>query len=277
MTAAGRLPDLIIAGAQKSGTTTLHTWLRDHPAMFMSSPKELHFFDLHPDRGLEWYREQFADARDDQLVGESTPEYMYLPEALQRMVTTLPEARLVLLLRDPVPRAYSHYHHMVSRGRETLPFGAALRAEAARLAEGDVMDRINFSYLDRGRYAAQVERILTTYPRDRVHVELFEDLRDQPRETFRRVAAFLQIDTQTVPPAVGARTNRYKSARLRRLRRRLPTWVRLGGAVALLDRLPNKGYPPMPADDRAFLLEGLLPERDRLAALTHLDLSRWAR
>jgi hypothetical protein len=277
MTSAGRLPDVIIAGAQKSGTTTLHTWLRDHPAMFMSSPKELHFFDLRPDRGLEWYRAQFAEARHDQLVGEATPEYMYLPEALQRMATTLSDARLVLLLRDPVPRAYSHYHHVVSRGHEDLPFGAALQAEAARLAEGDVMDRIHFSYLDRGRYATQVERILTMYPRDRVHLELFEDLRDHPRETFRRVAAFLQIDAQTVPPAVGARTNRYKSARLRRLRRRLPSWVHLGGTVALLDRLPNKGYPPMQAEDRAFLLERLLPERERLAELTHLDLSRWGR
>jgi hypothetical protein len=277
MTAGGRLPDVVIAGAQKSGTTTLHTWLRDHPAMFMSSPKELHFFDLHPERGADWYREQFAGAGDEQLAGESTPEYLYLPEARARMSATLPDARLVLLLRDPVPRAYSHYHHMVSRGRETLPFGEALRAEAARLAEGDVMDRINFSYLDRGRYVTQLEQVLTTYPRDRVHVELFEDLRDHPRATFRRVAGFLGIDADAVPPAVGSRTNRYKSSRLRRLRRRLPKWVRLGGAVALLDRLPNKGYPPMADDARALLLEALLPERDRLAELTHLDLSRWVR
>ena len=95
------LPTLVIAGAQKCGTSTLHGLLRDHPQVFMSRPKEVHFFDRHWTRGLDWYSSQFTPARAHVHAGESTPLYTYDAEARQRMVETLPRASIIVVLRDP--------------------------------------------------------------------------------------------------------------------------------------------------------------------------------
>ena len=277
VTETGRNPDVLVVGAQKSGTTTVHAWLRDYPQVFTATPKELHYFDLHQDRGPDWYRGRFAGVGPTQLAAEATPSYMYFEDAVRRIAQDLPDARLVVVLRDPVSRAYSHYQHNRSRGHEKLGFAAALESEPQRLATGNTMDRISYSYLDRGRYLGQVERLLSLFPRRQVHLELFECVRDEPQQSFERLTDFLELARVELPPTVGARTNRYKSARLRHARRLLPRSVRLPGAVAVLDRLPSRGYEPMTPAERRFLLEAYVPERDRLATMTGLDLSGWAR
>ncbi|MEO8330056.1 MAG: sulfotransferase, partial [Candidatus Nanopelagicales bacterium] len=102
------LPSVIIAGAQKSGTTTLRGMMAQHPDVFMSTPKELHYFDSYYDRGIEWYSSCFAAGASFMHRGESTPFYMYNPTARKRMLTTLPELKVICILRNPIDRAYSH-------------------------------------------------------------------------------------------------------------------------------------------------------------------------
>src|SRR5437879_3262477 len=102
MGATKRLPDLLIVGAMKAGTTSLAAWLRAHPQVFMTEEKELHFFDARWARGVDWYHEQFAAAPETVLAGEATPAYMVRPVFIERMASVVPGARLLVMLRNPV-------------------------------------------------------------------------------------------------------------------------------------------------------------------------------
>lgn len=106
MTRGTWLPDFVLAGAMRSGSSSLFRYLNDHPAIFMPAEKELHYFDRGLDRGLDWYRERFQAAAPGQLLGEATPGYLASEDALSRMVETLPDVRVLMVLRDPVSRAY---------------------------------------------------------------------------------------------------------------------------------------------------------------------------
>ena len=147
------LPTFVIVGAQKSGTTTLHDLLGQLPDAWMSEPKELHFFGKHPNRGLEWYADQFRPGPEHVAWGESTPSYLYKDQARAAMAEALPSARFVAILREPVARAYSHYWFARSKGKEPLTtFAEAVAAEPGRLANSKDGQPIAFSYLDRGHY-----------------------------------------------------------------------------------------------------------------------------
>jgi hypothetical protein len=173
---SGSLPNFVIIGAQKSGTTSLYAYLRAHPDVFLAPGKEIHYFDSHLDEGLDWYKAKFAGATTERTIGEATPNYMYFGEGLNRMAEVIPEARLVAILRNPVDRAYSHYWHERVRGREKLEFADAIAAEPARLATGDPQAIQCHSYVDRGRYLPQLQRVCELYPREAILVILFDDL-----------------------------------------------------------------------------------------------------
>ena len=127
------LPTYLIAGTVRSGTTSLHRALRRHPEVFAPGEKELHFFDRQFDRGVGWYESLFADAPGTGPVGEATPNYVYDDHAVERMAGVVPDARVVVLLRDPVERAYSQYWMQRSAHHETLDFADAVAAEPDRL------------------------------------------------------------------------------------------------------------------------------------------------
>lgn len=121
-----------------------------HPDIYMSKPKELHFFDRYYDRGLDWYTSCFEPGMRVAHQGESTPFYMYNPTARHRMLTTLPELKVICILRNPIDRAYSHYWHAREKGPEKSPnFEAALEREPRRLARSDDGKPPGFSYLVR--------------------------------------------------------------------------------------------------------------------------------
>ena len=125
------LPDFLVIGAQKSGTTSFFHYIAQHPKIFDHKAKELHFFDLHYGRGAAWYRSQFpllASVKKDSLVGEATPYYLCHPHAPKRIHGLVPDVKLIVLLRDPVDRAISHYFHEVKKGRETLSIDEAMMA-----------------------------------------------------------------------------------------------------------------------------------------------------
>ena len=212
------LPGFLVIGAQKCGTTALYAYLRWHPQLAGPAWKEVSFFDRHYARGEGWYRGQFpsrpwlrlAAGRSGRtpLVGEASPSYVFHPSAPERAQALLPDARLVVLLRDPVDRALSHYHHEVALGRETLSFEEALDREPER-TEGE-LERLGdpsyfshawwgFTYLARGRYAEQLERWLAVYPRAQLLVLASEELRRDPASAYARVLDHLGVEPYRLP------------------------------------------------------------------------------
>ena len=186
------LPDFLVLGAQKAGTTSLGVFLHAHPDVFWTPRPELHFFDRDYDRGLSWYRSWFArrsaiEAHERQTgrparVGEKTPSYVVLPDGPTRVAAALPGVKLVVSLRDPVSRAYSQWSMNMRTGRETLSFADALEAEPERLAAVDLRASVSgtpyleHGYAMRSRYAEQLERWLAHFERSQLYVYRSEDL-----------------------------------------------------------------------------------------------------
>jgi hypothetical protein len=206
------LPDYLIIGTQRGGTTSLYKYLVQHPSLAHALTKELRFFDLNYERGMGWYRSRFPTRTyrrlvrsrgGDLVVGEGSPDYMFHPLVPQRVRSAVPEVKLIVLLRDPVERAFSHYWHQFKRGHETLAFEEAVEAEPTRLAgelekiladpSYESYERHHHSYLARGRYAEQLERWLELFPRDQFLIERSEDLFADPALTYKRVLGFLGL------------------------------------------------------------------------------------
>ncbi len=192
------LPNYLIVGAQKAGTTVLAAMLEQHPEVCFSEPRETRFFyeDTLFTQGPAYYERNFFGAWDGHAAtGEKTPEYLYLPEVPGRIAVTLGrEVRIVITLRSPAARAFSHYRHGFQMLRESLPFEQALAAEPERI-ERDRFHRLAFSYLDRGRYAAQVRRYLDVFGPGRVLFLIFEqDIVDYQEQAARRLFEFVGVD-----------------------------------------------------------------------------------
>lgn len=126
-------PHFLIIGAARSGTTSLYSYLVEHPRVVAAAKKELHFFDLRFPNGPAWYRDQFPSLSPDTITGEASPYYLFHSHVPKRVFKLLPHVKLIVLLRNPVDRAYSHYYHAVKHGIETLPFERAIEQEDERL------------------------------------------------------------------------------------------------------------------------------------------------
>ncbi len=197
------LPAAVILGAQKSGTSSLHQHLTRHPGVIAPLRKEVHYFDLNFARGEDWYRAHFGRVGDPGVNIDSSPYYLFHPAVPQRLQALLPAARLIVLLRDPVGRAHSHYWHERDKGRESLGFEDAIDAEDgrvaaahARLADGTLgysREHQHFSYLSRGRYAEQLERWFERFPREQLIVLRFEDLARDPLGVLNATLGFLGL------------------------------------------------------------------------------------
>lgn len=207
------LPDFIVIGAQKSGTSSLYRYLEQHPQVVGAQKKEVHFFDLNHWQGEAWYRSRLpnrsvlADREravgGPVITGEATPYYVFHPLAAGRMEALVPDAKLIALLRDPVDRALSHYHHAVRLGFEDLPFEEAIEQESARL-DGEVERLLadpraassahqEQSYLARGVYVDQLRRFDSYRSRGQLLIVKSEDLFGDPQGTYDRVLRFLDL------------------------------------------------------------------------------------
>ena len=208
------LPDFLIVGAQRCGTTSMYKALSQHPAMLpVPLQKGVHYFDKHYDRGGDWYRAHFPLQRTAQrraaavggapLTGESSPYYMFHPLAGERIARDLPQVKLLVLLRDPVERAYSAHAHELARGYESEPFERAIELEPGRLAgecERLVADPSYDSpawqhnaYLTRGQYIEQLRRLEALVGRARLLVVDSAAFFGDPEPTFAAVLDFLGL------------------------------------------------------------------------------------
>jgi Sulfotransferase domain len=187
----------IIAGTQKGGTTALFDHLGEEPGLSLSRRKEVHFFD---DEAQAWpqpaygvYHAHFAPF-DGRPRGEATPIYLYWPNSLERIAAYNPAMRLIVVLRDPVQRAWSHWKMEYARGAETRPFAWCIREGRQRLFEAQPWGfHREFSYVERGFYGEQVERLLGLFPREQLLALRAEDLRADSAGTLSRVRAFLGL------------------------------------------------------------------------------------
>jgi hypothetical protein len=270
----GVLPTFLVIGAQKSATTSVIHYLGGHPDAY-TLRDEVHFFDQNYDRGIDWYRQRFAGGEEARAVGESTPEYMYFEEVPARMARHLPAARLVAILRNPVDRAYSHYWHNRTRSMEPLGFEEALEREEERLSRGDPVSRSRYSYLDRGRYIQQLQRVREHFPGELLHVELFEDLERDRTGVVRSLYRFLGLEEGIIPEGIDRARNRFVSFRSQRLRRpirRLPGPLR---RVAARLNIRYLEYPSLAPGARTRLHERFADDNRALASWLGRDLSLW--
>lgn len=196
------LPNALIIGAQKGGTSSLHYYLSQHPDVSVSSKKEVHFFDGgHTPRvdtyakGLGWYAAFFPES-EARIRLESTPSYLFDPLAPARIKNDLPDVRLIALLRNPIDRAISQYFHNLRKpGREPLSLADALNQEEARLRGADLRSTAfrHYSYQARGRYAEQLRRYFDLFDRRRLLILQSERFFRNPAEQLERVYDFLGL------------------------------------------------------------------------------------
>jgi len=214
LTAGSRLlPDFVVISVERGGTTSLYRYITAHPCVDPAFRKEVHYFDLNFTQGLSWYRAHFPTrwraawvfSRSGRrlLTGEASPYYLYHPRVPDRIYETLPEVRLIALLRNPVERAYSHYQLNRRQGKEPLSFEEAigreeerLRGEYERLVQDETYysdNHYKFGYLTRGVYVDPLTRWRERFPAERLLVLRSEDLYRDPRETLFQVNRFLGL------------------------------------------------------------------------------------
>jgi len=226
-----RLPDFLIIGAMKCGTTSLYRHLGKHPEIGLSKDKETDFFlsQNNFSRGLDWYASQFrGEAASARIIGEASPNYSKrneFPGVAERIFRTLPDARLIYMVRDPVERFVSQYLHHANAGEVFVDPQRILHSTAGR------------HYLDCSRYHRQMSEYLRFFPRERVLVLCLDELRDDPQTLLHQVFAFLQVDPTVTVGGLNEAHNR--GAELQRL----PAWYFAARRSPLLRRV-KQNLPP---------------------------------
>ena len=212
------MPDFIIIGAQRCGTTSLYNYLIKHPSIAPVLKKEIHFFDLNFDKNVAWYRAHFPTSlyknyvkkirKQNLITGEASPYYLFHPHAPKRVWETIPEIKLIVLLRNPIDRAYSHYKHEVRIGVETLSFEAAIEKEKDRL-DGEIQKMLkdeeyhsfnhqHYSYLARGIYVDQLKYWRKFFPKEQILILKSEDFFEDPSTILKQVTRFLNLSNLTL-------------------------------------------------------------------------------
>ena len=277
----GAFPNLLVIGAQKAGTSSLHRYLDLHPEISMSRPKELNFFMLYPEPSseqLEWYGQHFpADAR---VRGESSPNYSCYPQVRgvpERIHRRIPEARLIYMVRDPIERAVSSYLQSSAMGSDERPIAEAL-------------DDPDSWYVSRGLYYTQLEQYLPYFPQAQILVVAQEALLRRRAETMRRIFRFLEVDESFWSPEfermweVSSGKGRayrlaYRASRWiagPELWGRLPTGVRWLGERLVYNPQHGASRPELDAGLRERLAERFREDAGRLRELTGEDFADWS-
>jgi hypothetical protein len=299
-----RRPTFLVLGSPKCGTTLLSSLLSAHPDVFLSAPKEPHFFDCHYDKGLASYIEDhFAGWKSERAAGEATPSYLSLPFVPERIQRELPEARLIAILRHPVERAYSSWWMFHARGMESLSFEDAIHENEACLARGDDLQgeagirawaahvqalrqgaHIHIrTYLDGGHYAKQLRRYFACFPRQQMQVVFSDELRGDRDRVVRELWRFIGVSDDARLPATAAANEAIgagarpllrlaRATGLMRLRGLLPDAFR----TSIKTRLSSLGgQPPLAPATRQRLLEHFEPHTRELEQMLAVELASW--
>jgi hypothetical protein len=297
---ASRLPNLIGIGAPKAGTTWLFKCLQEHPQVFMTPAKETNFFHAeHIDGRLDEYREYFRGANGSPVAGEISVRYLHSPRAPQRIAQMIPDARLLISLRNPVEQVYSHYWHL--RRQNFHQYDTSQVPETFE----DALVRFEDRLIEPALCGDALRRWFDLFDRTQLHVVLFDDIEAQPKAVLRDLYAFAGVDPGFQPPSAGRRDSdvrRGASPRsplhdrvhkflyqqlARRLFYRLKLAVGVRRAASFAERVRARhvmesvfyqpGYPAMSGRTRAMLVDRFADDVRELARLTGRDLSHWTR
>jgi hypothetical protein len=233
------MPSFLLIGAQKCGTTSVFNNLVQHPQICSPSKKEIGFFSSNFDKGISWYKSFFPvpqDRKRSYITGEASTGYICHPHAASRVAQTLPQIKLMVMLRNPIDRAYSHYHHTARMGKENLPFAEAIYQEEARV--GEIKAKISqdgnyyhkdyhyYTYLSRGLYAQQLKPWLALFERSQFLILQSEDFFAQPAVTFEQILNFLELPDWEMRDFPQYNPNRYSSPLDSTLRQELAAYFR---------------------------------------------------
>jgi len=303
------MPNFLIIGAAKSGTTALYEYLKQHPQIFMSWLKEPHFFAFEGEKprfqgpgdqelynyivvdDVEGYRRLFQGASKETAIGEASANYLYIPRARDRIRHYVPEAKLIAVLRNPAERAYSSFLHMTRDSREPFDdFAQALQAEQERVQNnwGPI-----WHHKRAGFYYAQLKRYHEAFDRDQIKVYLYEDLRNNPIGVQKDIYKFLGVDDTFVPDVSarynvsGVPRNKWLHALYTFLMRPhplksilkplFPSGLRRRLLESTVNAIRNRNLakPPFPAEVRRQLIGAYTEDILRLQDLIQRDLSEW--
>lgn len=207
-------PSFICIGAMKAGTSSLAAWLFQHPNIQrpIRTRKEINYFDIHYQKGLKWYQACFPTAKslhEGKITGDISPGYLFHPNAAKRISEILPDAKIIVLLRNPVNRAISHYFHEIRHKNEDLDILKAFETEESRIApELDYLQNHpdysspnlrRFSYKQRGHYSDQIQRFFQYFPKKNFLIIKSEDLFQNPEGNIKEVYKFLNVDFNYIP------------------------------------------------------------------------------
>lgn len=296
------LPNFLLIGAAKSGTTAIYTYIKQHPEIFMSTPKELRFFSYpgsYPEgldekyihkgvTSLDEYVAHFDDVKDEKAIGEASPMYIYTPDTAERIKAAIPNVKLLAILRNPTDRAYSAYMHAIREWNEPAEsFREALEKEPERI---EAKWGLLWHYTNAGFYFEQLDRYYKIFNRDQIKVVLYDDLVNDPQGLMRDIFEFLGVDPTFIPDT-SARPNVSgfpKSPWFHKFMHRLfmednpikyfsrilfPKKLRQGVMVNM--RLMNLEKRIMPDDIRAELNDLFRDDIRRLENLINRDLAFW--
>ena len=242
--------NFLIAGAQKGGTTALDMFLGQHPQISMALDKEVHFFDneklFKAGRKVNYDRYHFFFSPDNQnqMVGDATPNYMYWPPAAQRIFDYNPQMKFILVLRNPIERAFSQWNMQRDRKIDHLSFYDAIQQESERCKPPLSKQNRIYSYVDRGFYATQIERLWSVFPKEQILILKNEDLRNDLQNSLDLVCDFLGVslfEQKVESKTVHARP--------------------------YVNQLGHK--------EKAYLIEIFKPEIRKLEKMLHWDCNQW--
>ena len=274
------LPNFIIVGAMKAGTTTLANMLSEHPQIFIPN-NEVHYFnrDEHFLQGINWYQKQFQEASQETVIGEKTPTYSYLPKVPERIYQEFPTIKLIWLFREPVSRTYSNYWHAVRARKEHLSFEQAIEKESER-----IKSNLMYGYVKRSIYVEQVKRYLEFFPKENMHFIVMEELLSNPRSVLEKSLLFLDVDTdKEIPLSHQNKTSSSSQIQIdrfpwitKKLHHYFPKsdWLFLHKLNSKLNAKSITPHPIKPETQKQ-LKEHFKPFNNELSAIIEKDLSIW--
>lgn len=268
-----RAIDLFHIGPQKSGTTWIYSCLKEHPEVVCALKDSVHYYDMFYHLGLEWYAQKFPKAEDHQLIIDHTPSYIRSPWVAKRIFADNPGAKIIVCLRNPIDRAFSHYWHEKKKKKINFEFSEIL-------TNYDLFS----SWFETGFYAEHIERYLEYFPREQVFLQRFEHLEEDPVGFLKEFLGFINVSTDFQPSILHEKIN--VAGAKQDLFNRSKNYLNHVGSKLFKERWHSGLYSKwlsgkdeyirgIPEDLRAELLKVATPEIERLETLLGADLSKW--
>jgi len=285
------LPNFLIVGAQRCGTTYLYGLLKQHPEIFLPDGKEVHFFDQKHSNDIvtnfDKYNMLFKSVKKEIAIGEITPSYMYVKWVPKLIRSYNGKMKIIFLLRNPIDRSYSHYWFNISEGREFLSFKQALKKEPDRIAIRH-QDMLIYSYISRGFYIEQINRFLSYFPPEKMMFILSEEFFKNPKIHLKNICEFLRV-SKTFQYNLDVHKNRMEIPKYSAIERyliRINQYTSDWKYAALIKKSTNNirkfipkidyRYPPMKRITREYLKEIFYSSNKKLGEFLKKDLKLWS-